>query len=106
MKKYLAVALFGLALTACQNTRFVLSNTVPAKPSYTATMHYTFWDKVANIDAVAVCGSAENVAMVEEKEQTGQSWVRWLTADIYQPVTVSVYCKRPVRTNYRAQQPK
>lgn len=106
MKKYLMLALFSLALTACQNTRFVFSNTAPAQPSYTITMHYTWWDKKATINPVAVCGSAENVAMVEEKEKTGQSWLRWLTADIYHPVTVSVYCKRPVRTNYTAQQPR
>ncbi len=106
MKKYLTVALISLALAACQNTRFVFSNTAPAQPSYTVTMHYTWWDKKADIDAIAVCGSAENVAMVEEKEKTHQSWLRWLTLDIYQPVTVSVYCKRPVKTNYQAQQPK
>ena len=106
MKKYLTVALFSLVLAACQNTRFVFSNTTPSQPSYTVTMHYTWWGKKATIDPVAVCGYAENVAMVEEKEKTGQSWLRWLTLDIYQPVAVSVYCKRPVRANYKAQQPR
>lgn len=105
MKKYLFIALACLALTACQDTRFVFSNQVPAQPTYTRTMHYTFWGKKATIDAVAVCGSAENIAMVEEKERTHQSWMRWLTCDIYQPITTSVYCKRPVRSTYQARQP-
>lgn len=106
MKKYLAVALISLALAGCQDTRFVFSNAAPTQPSYTRTMHYTWWGKRATIEPVAVCGSAENVAMVEEKEKTGQSWLRWLTGCIYQPVTVNIYCKRPVRSGYQAQQPR
>lgn len=106
MKKYLFIALTCLALAACQDTRFVLSKQVPPEPSYTRTMHYTFWGKRATIDPIAVCGSAGNIAMVEEKEKTHQSWLRWLTCDIYQPVTVNVYCKMPVRSTYQASQPK
>ena len=106
MKKYLFIALACLALTACQDTRFVLSKQVPAQPSYTRTMHYTFWGRKATIDAVAVCGSAGNIAMVEEKEYNGQSWLRWLTCGIYSPVRVNVYCKQPVRSNYQARQPQ
>lgn len=105
IKKIVAVSLLLGTLTACQSTRFVFSPNVPETPSYYQTMHYTFWGKKAMIDPVKVCGSAENVAMVEEKEKTGQSWLRWLTANIYQPVTVSVYCKRPVNTSYWADQP-
>ena len=94
------------ALCACQQTQFAFSNYVPEQPTSSRTLHYTFWGKRAVIDPVRVCGTAENVAMVEEKELTGQSWLRWLTACIYQPVTVNVYCKRPVRSNYQVPQPK
>ncbi|MBR6412553.1 MAG: hypothetical protein IKS41_05280 [Alphaproteobacteria bacterium] len=106
MKKLLLVSLCCLAISACQDTRFVFGNAPVSKPSYSATMHYVFWGKKTTINPVAVCGSAENVAMIEEKEKTEQSWLRWLTGCIYQPVTVSVYCKRPVKTEYKAPQPK
>ena len=106
MKKLLFLSLICLAVSACQDTRFIFSNNVPAQPSYTRTMHYTFWGKKATVDPIAVCGSSENIAMVEEKEKTHQSWMRWLTCDIYHPITVNVYCKRPVRSGYQAQQPR
>lgn len=105
MKKLLLLALACCALTACQDTRFVLSDSVPAQPSYSRTQHYTWWGKKSTIDAIQVCGSASNVAMVEEKENTGQSWLRYLTIGIYSPVTTAVYCKRPTQTTYRAAQP-
>ena len=105
MKKLLLVSLCCLALSACQDTRFVFSKTPVSQPSYSQTMHFMFWDKKATIDPVAVCGSAENVAMVEEKETTKQSLIRGFTGCIYNPVTVNVYCKRPIRTKYQAKQP-
>lgn len=101
----MAVVLVAL-LSACQSTHFSFTDNVPANPSYTRTMHYTWWGKEAKIEPAKVCGSAENVAMVSEREKTGQSWLRWLTLDIYQPVTIDVYCKRPVKTTYIAPQPK
>ncbi len=106
MKKILCLAMTLMTLTACQQTRFVYSNQVPTQPTYSQTEHYTFWGKKATIEPLKVCGSAENVAMVEQKEKTGQSWLRFLTAGIYQPVTVQVYCKRPMRSSYSAGQPR
>ncbi len=106
MKKILSVILICSALCACQHTQFAFSTHAPAQPSATRTLHYVFWGKKATIDPVRVCGSADNVALVEEKETTGQSWLRWLTACIYQPVTVNVYCKQPVRSSYQIQQPR
>ena len=106
MKKFLSVALICLALTACQDTRFVFSEPIPAKPSYTVTQHYLFMGRKATIEPVKVCGSMSNVAMVEEVETTSQSWIRGLTGCIYNPVTVNVYCKQPVKNSYKAGQPK
>lgn len=106
MKKLLFTVTTMLALTACQQTRFVYSNSAQQEPAYSQTMHYTWWGKRATIEPLRVCGSAENVAMVEEKEKTGQSWLRYLTIGIYQPVTVSVYCKRPGKSKYWANQPR
>ena len=105
MKKFLFVALVCAALTACHDTRYVFSDTVPAQPSYSRTQHYTWWGKKSTIDTMQICGSASNVAMVEEKENAGQSWLRYLTIGIYTPVTTAVYCKQPRATNYRAAQP-
>ena len=106
MKKVLIAALVCCALTACQDTRFVFSNQVPAEPSYSRTQHYTFWGKKSTIEVAKVCGSMDNVAMVEQVENSGQSWLRWLTVGIYTPMTARVYCKRPTKSDYRAQQPK
>ena len=107
MKKLLSVAIICLALTACQDTRFVFSSRVPSQPTYSGTQHFTFWDKKTTIEPAKVCGSMENVAAVETMENTGQSWLRWLTACIYNPTTVKVYCKQPVKaTNYKPEQPK
>ena len=106
MKKLFITVTALLALTACQQTRFVYTNSVPRNPTYTQTQHYTWWGKKATIEPLKVCGTAENIAMVEEKEKTHQSWLRFLTLDIYQPVTVSVYCKRPVKSSYSANQPR
>ena len=105
MKKLFTISCVCLIVAACQDTRFVFSNQIPAQPSYSRTQHYTWWGKKSTIDPAQVCGYADNVAMVEEKENAGQSWLRALTLGIYSPATVNVYCKRPVRTNYRAQQP-
>ena len=106
MKKLLSVAIICLALTACQDTRFVFSNRVPSEPTYSGTEHFVFWDKKATIAPVKVCGSMENVAAVELMENTKQSLIRGVTGSIYSPVTVKVYCKQPVRTNYIPEQPK
>ena len=106
MKKILSVILICSALCACQNTRFVFSNSTPSQPSFTAVLHYLFWDKKGTVNAVQICGSADNVLMVEETETTSQSFLRGISAGIYSPITVKVYCKRPVKTSYHVQQPK
>ena len=105
MNKYLFIALTCLALTACQDVRFVLSDQVPAQPSYSRIHHFTMWGKKSTIEPVKVCGSINNVAMVEEKEYKGHSWLRFLTCGIYSPVRVNVYCKVPMNSPYRARQP-
>ena len=105
MKKYLFITLICLALTACHDTRFVFTNQFPTKPSYSRTQHYVWWGKKSTVDPSQVCGSIDNVAMVEVKEDSKQSWLHILSCGIYSPVTVNVYCKTPMNTSYRAHQP-
>ena len=106
MKKILSMACICLALSACQNTRFVFSDNVPSQPSYTGVLHYIFWGKKGTVNAAKICGSSDNVVMVEETETTSQSFLRGITAGVYSPITVKVYCKRPVKSSYHMPQPK
>lgn len=106
MKKFLFIALACMALSACHDTRYVFTNQFPTQPSYSRTQHYIWWGRKSTIEPLQVCGSMSNVAMIEEKENSGQSWLRYLTIGIYSPVTVNVYCKTPMTTSYRARQPQ
>ena len=106
MKKFLFIVLACAALSACHDTRYVFTNQFPTQPSYSRTQHYIWWGRKSTIEPLQVCGSMNNVAMIEEKENGGQSWLRYLTVGIYSPVTVNVYCKTPMTTSYRARQPQ
>lgn len=107
MKKTLFALATALVLSGCMTSQFPMAPAyqIPAQPNYSRTQHFVWANKVSKVDPIKVCGSASNVAMVEDVVLTHQAWLKILTALIYQPTTTRVYCKTPVKTSYMAPQP-
>ena len=101
IKSLLTLSILALGLSGCVTQKFPMAKgPITVEPSYSRTQHAVWWDKVFVVDPVAVCGSANNVAMLETDVNTGQAWLRVITANIYAPYTANVYCKNPPARNY------
>ncbi|MCQ2966350.1 MAG: hypothetical protein MJ250_06410 [Alphaproteobacteria bacterium] len=77
-------------LSACMNTQVKFSEYVPEKPTYSKFYNYRGND----VEPIKICGSLENIAMVEEDENFLSFLVRVILWDAWQPTYVNVYCKQ------------
>lgn len=92
--KNILLVLSIVALTGCATQTFNIQKAGVEQPTQ-EIMHHFFIGGIGqskSVDAVSVCGSADNVARVETHLSFLNGLLSSLTVGIYSPRTAKVYC--------------
>ena len=96
MRKILYPLVFSMLLSGCFASRFPISPTnLAIDPTYSDTKIFLLWGLVPQpkyTDPAQVCGSIENVSMVETKTSFWDGVISCLTLGLISTQTANVYC--------------
>lgn len=94
MKKLILLSILSVVVTGCAQQSFVMSQGA-SQPAVEESHHF-FIDGLAQekeIDAAAVCGSADKVSRVEVQKTFVNGLLGVVSFGIYTPREARVYCK-------------